>query len=215
MAFVSELFDELRLLLNDAADTQVPFATKKLFLNRGIARMWPAIYRVSTQTFTLVANQADYSLPVGVADGLVISVELSRDATGVEFNRFNGYDIIDGDEDAAGVLRVNINTTTYADYVVRIKYVAPVPLIAAASYAASQSETWNGPDRAIGLPVLYAMSLISASKLDDRQDTNRYNTTQALNGVTDDDIIRSSQMWIGQFEIELAALERPLPPARD
>jgi hypothetical protein len=65
------------------------------------------------------------------------------------------------------------------------------------------------------LAVLYAMGMIAAGKVDDRQDTLRYNTTQATNGVNDGDIIQFAQMWFGQFDVELADMERPLPISRD
>jgi hypothetical protein len=215
MAFVSELFDQLRDLLNDATDTQIPYATKKLYLNRGIARMWPKVYRLATTTITILTLTYDYALPVGAADGLIVSVELER--LDGSFVRFDDYDIMAGDEDLAGVFRLTANpdSVDLLGYDIRIKYAAPVSLIAAASYAAAGSETWTGPDRAMGIPVHYAAALIAMRKIDDRQDTLRYSTTQAENGVTDQDIMSASQLWMGQFELELAEFERPLPPARD
>lgn len=215
MAFVSEMVDQMRDLLNDASDTQVPFATKKLFLNRGIARLWPDVYRIATQQTTIVSGQVDYTLPVAVFEGMIISVELSTTTAATTYNRFADYDLIPGDEDSAGTLRIGINSVRYADYVIRIRYAAPVPFISAANYAAAQAETWNGPDRAIGLPVLYAMGMCALRKLDDRQDTLRYSTTQALNGVTDQDILASGQDWFAQFEAQLFQMGKPLPPARD
>lgn len=213
MAFVSEMVDQLRDLLNDPTDTQVTFATKKLYLNRGIQRLWPSIYRVVSTTIPLVLNVYDYSLAAAVMDGLILSVEVSTVPSGAEFERFNAYDVIPGDEDLAGVLRITRHPGDA--YIIRIKYVAALPTISAASYAAAQSETWLGPDRAIGLPPLYAMGHLVARKLDDRQDTDRYSTTQALNGVTDQDLMAGSQMWFAQFELELESQSRPLPPARD
>lgn len=214
MAFVSDMFDQLRDLLNDASDTQVPFATKKLYLNRGISRMWPVVWQVSTETITLVDAQYDYSLAAGAIDGIILSVEITTEENGTEFVRWDEYDVVPGDHDTAGVFRI----TAYhpgADYDIRIKYAAPVALISAASYVAAQAEAWVGPERAIGLPVLYAMGMIAARKLDDRQDTYRYSTTQATNGVTDQDIMGSAQMWFAMFEAELELIRRPLPPARD
>lgn len=212
MAYVSDLFDQLRDLLNDSADTQVSFATKKLYLNRGINRMWPAIWRVATASVTLVPDTYEYSYPVALADGYLLSVEIS-DEDGDDYVRTNAYDIVTGDEDLAGIIKVPTNPA--AGQLLRLRYVAAVPVIAASTYSAAGSEAWTGPDRAMGLPVLYAMGMIAARKLDDRQDASRYSTTQALNGVTDQDIMGSAQMWFGQFESELLALERPLPVARD
>jgi hypothetical protein len=215
MAFVSELFDQLRDVLNDAADSQVPFATKKLYLNRGIARMWPKVWRLVSTSITVVTGTYDYALPTAAADGLIVSVELER--LDGSFVRFDDYDVIAGDEDLAGVFRLAVNpdSVDLLGYDIRIRYAAPVSLITSASYAAAGSETWTGPDRAMGLPVHYAAALIAMRRVDDRQNVNRYSTTQAQNGVTDQDIIAAGQTWMGQFELELAEFDRPLPPARD
>lgn len=215
MAYVSELFDTLRDLTGDSDDTQTPFATKKLYLNRGIARLWPAVWRVQTATLTIAADQYDYVLPVAVADGHILSVELEQ-ADG-SYQRFAYWDTYTGDEDAEGVLSLSIspNLSDLLGYDLRVRYAAPVPFITSASYAAAEAEDWLGPDRAMGIPCHYAMALISARKVDDRQDTLRYSTTQASNGVTDQDLLATSSMWMGQFELELASFDRPLPPARD
>lgn len=215
MAFVSDLFDQLRDLLNDTADTQVPFATKKLYLNRGIARMFPRVGMLTSDTsITVVDDTYEYALPAGAADGLIVSVEVETDIGSSEFTRFDRYDIIPGDEDL-GARLILLAPLPEIGRDLRIRYFGPIPQIAAASYAASQSETWSGPDRALGLPVLYAMGMLTVRKLDDRQDALRYSTTQATNGVTDTEIMGAAQMWFGQFESELAEMERPLPPARD
>lgn len=215
MAFVSELFDQLRDLIGDAADTQVPFATKKLYLNRGIARLWPAVWRLVSTTITIVTETYDYALPAAAADGMIVSVELEQEDG--SYRRFDDYDVISGDEDLAGVFRLvsDPDNVELLGFDIRIVYAAPVSLITAASYAAAQAESWTGPDRAMGIPVHYAASMVAARKIDDRQDTNTYNTETAQNGVTDQDMMALSQMWMGQFELELAAFDRPLPPARD
>jgi hypothetical protein len=215
MAFVSDLFDQLRDLLNDASDTQVPFGTKKLYLNRGISRMYPRVGKLTSDTsLTVVDATYEYMLPTGAADGLVVSVEIETDVGSNQFTRFDRYDIIPGDEDLTAKL-ILLAPLPEIGRDLRIRYFGPIPQIAAASYAAAGSETWTGPDRAIGLPALYAMGMLTVRKLDDRQDTLRYSTTQATNGVTDTEIMGAAQMWFGQFEAELAEMERPLPPARD
>jgi hypothetical protein len=216
MAFVSELFDQMRDLLNDASDTQVPFATKKLFLNRGIARMWPKVWRIVSITFQTADDTLDYTITVpwsNASDYHVLSVELTDPDSGLR-SRFDDYDIIQGDEDLSAIFRF---TSSYPPELgdVYIRVATAVPYITAASYAAAQSETWVGPDRTMSIPVWYAMSLATIRKLDDRQDTNRYSTMVAENGVTDNDIISASQTYMGQFELELAEADVPLPIARD
>jgi len=214
MAYVSELFDELRDFLTDPADTQVTYALKRLYLNRGIARMWPRIFRLQSVSITVASGTYDYALPVGAADGLITSVELE---SGSGYSRFVLYDIMDGDEDTAGVFRLTTSpdAASLLGNDIRVKYAAPVSMISSATYAAAQSEAWTGPDRMMHLPVLYAMSLITLRRLDDRLDHTRYTTTQAMNGVSDSDIMQTAAYWMGQFETELVDMERPLPIARD
>lgn len=215
MAFVSEMFDQLRDLLQDDTDTQISYAQKKLWLNRGIRELWPSIYRTVVDTsITVVADTYDYTLPAAVADGMITAVEIETGSGTGRFLRFEDYDIIEGDEDQAGVFRFS-SLLPEAGSDVRIRYAAPIPIIAAASYVASQSESWTGPDRAMALPPLYAMAMIAFRKLDNRQDHTRYSTTQATNGVSDQDIQGVGQMWMGQFELELDKWSRPLPIVRD
>lgn len=215
MAFVSELFDQLRDLLNDASDNQVSYANKKLWLNRGIQMLWPGVYRVVVDTSITVVDQVwDYTLPAAVADGMILSVEAETEVGSNRFVRYEDYDIIDGDEDQAGVFRFS-GVLPLEGIDLRIRYAAPIPIISAANYAAAGSETWSGPDRARHVPVFYAAAMIAARKIDDRQDHTRYTTTDALNGVTDQDIMSAFQMWMGQFELELDKLSRPHPIVRD
>lgn len=214
MAFTSEMFDQLRDLLNDATDTQVSFATKKMWLNRGIRRMWPTIYRIETESVATSGTARNYPLStlMGPSDGYILGVEI-EDENG-DFSRFDDYDILPGDEEEPAIL-VLTGILPPSGTTLAVRHATFVSTIAAASYAASQSETYVGPDNSLNLPVLYAMAMITARKIDDRQDTNRYSTTQAQNGVSDQDIMGASQLWMGQFELELESLNRPLPIARD
>jgi hypothetical protein len=215
MAFVSEMVDQLRALLNDPADAQVSFLNKKLYLNRGIARLWPHIWRSVSITITpTAATTFDYTITVpwsAAAEYKVLSVEVA-DSDGNR-TRFADYDIIPGDEDLTAIFR--FASIPPAAGTVYLRVASAIPLIAAASYAAAGSETWTGPDRALYLPVLYAMSMVSGAKVDDRQDHTRYSTTQAMNGITEADLQSTMSMWMGQFELELLEQSRPYPPARD
>lgn len=212
--FVSEMYDQLRDLLNDSDDSSVAFATKKLYLNRGIARLWPVVWQVATETITLVDDQYDYTMPSEALEGMVLSVEVTTEENGTEFVRYDDYDILYGDFNTDGTFRLT-SVHPGADFDIRIQYAVAPALLVGATYAALQAETWTGPDRAIGLPVLYAMGMLTIRKLDDRQDTLRYSTTQATNGVTDQDIMGAAQMWFAQFEAELESFRRPMPPSRD
>lgn len=214
MAFVSEMFDQLRDLLNDVADSQVTYATKKLYLNRGIARLWPKVYRIAETTIDLDTTNYIYSVPAAVADGHIVTVEYRDDSDDQNYQRFSDYDYIPLGSGTTGRLRITrVIEDTNAQ--VRISYAAPISYISAASYAAAGAETWTGSDRALSLPVYYAAALCAMRKIDDRQDTNRYSTTQGQNGVTDRDMLAAAQTWMGQFELELGEMDRPLMPATD
>lgn len=215
MAFVSEMVDQLRLLLDDATDLQVAIGTKKLWLNRGILMLWPNIYRIVVDTsVTIAADTYEYALPVAVANGYITSLERETANLTTRYVRWEDYDIISGDEDQAGILRV-MSGLPETGVKIRIRYAAPISTITASTYANMQSETWVGPDRILNLPVLYAASMITSSKLDNRQDHTRYSTMQAQNGVADQDLMAAAQMWMGQFELELDKLTRPLPIVKD
>lgn len=214
MAFVSEMVDQLRVFLNDTGDTQVSFATKKLFLNRGIQVLWPAIYRITETTIAVTTADSIYALPIAVTQGLVLSVELRDSTDNDDYLRLANFDVIAGDEDTAGYIRLGRRPTSDSA-LLRIRYATPISQIAAATYVAAQSEVWVGPDRALNLPVLYAMAMITSAKIDDRQDHTRYSTTQAANGTADSDILTASSAWLNQYYAELEQLTRPLPPTRD
>lgn len=207
------MFDQLRDLLNDGADTQVTYLSKKLYINRGVSRLWPSAYKLVSTTIALTYDTFEYALAAAVMSGHIVSVEINSASYPTQFSRFDHYDIIPGDEDLAGAIVLNVNPETGSS--LRIRYAAPIPLVAATTYAAAQSETWGGPDRYIHLPVLYAMGMIAARKLDDREDHTRMSTVQNENGTDEADIVRTSQLWFGQYELELSDMARPLPVAHD
>lgn len=206
MAFTSEMFDQLRDFLTDPTDSQVDFSTKKLYLNRGVARLWPKVFRiVDAGSIPVVAGQYEYTLPTAMNHGHVLTVELeSGNATGL-FYTLGHYEVIPATDALPARLKIG-GTLPAVGSLIRVRYGAPIARIAAASYAASGSETWVGPEEAIGLPVVYAMGLISLRKLDDRLDHSRYSTTQAANGVQETDLMSASQVWFNQFDLELAEL---------
>lgn len=216
MAFVSEIFDQVRDLLNDSGDTQVTFAQKKLYVNNGIRRMWPHCYRVVTDlTVVLVANTFEYNLPADLANGDLLSVFVETDIASGQYVRLSYFEIYELSNTNKVIWFPNNTLPSPAGSRVRLNWAEPISLVAAATYVAAQAETWNGREDQIQLPAYYAAALIAARKIDDRQDTSRYSTTQAFNGVTDSDLMEASQMWMGQFELELAQQGRPFPPAVD
>lgn len=218
MAFVSEMIDQLRDLLNDdSSDTDVSFAIKRRWLNVGIRRLWPDVYRVVEYTGITVpaASDAEWesTLPAALGEGHILSVEVEQTPGDGDYMRFDRYDIIVGDEDQTSVFRFLALPQEGA--IVRLRYTAPVPTITAASYVAAQSEVWQGPDQAMDAPVAYAMSMIWERRLEDRMNFKRYSTTQATNGVSDADIAATARGWMDSYVLERERLNRPLPIVKD
>lgn len=207
MAFTSEMFDQLRDFLTDPTDSQVDFGTKKLYLNRGIARLWPKVFRVVDAGTITITTAYEYTLPTTMNHGHVLTVEIeSGNATSL-FHTLGHYEIIPATDALPARIKIG-GTLPAAGALLRVRFGAPVARIAAANYAASGSETWVGPEEAIGLPVVYAMGLISLRRLDDRLDHSRYSTTQAMNGVQESDYMSAAQLWFNQFDVELAELAK-------
>lgn len=212
MATVSECFDQLRDLLNDPADTQVAFGTKRLYLNRGIAALWPRVWRVATTSLALAPATYEYTLPTAVTGGHLLSAEVST-TDGDGWQRLAYYDILPGDEDQAGLFVLPWEPETGQS--VRLRYAARVPTISAATYAAAQAETWLGPDEAVGAPVLYAMGMLSVRRMEDFLDATRQPPANESRDVRESSVLATSRFWMDQFEAQVDALARPLPVAED
>jgi hypothetical protein len=213
VAYVSQCFDELRALLADPNDAKLSFDTKKLFLNRGIDRLWPRLWRVTETGYYLPAGERMVNLGGDDRRGRIIGVWW-EDHTGQRY-RIGRFDVIAGDEDQNAALRLAGPVSASTAQTVYVRAAVPIVQIGAASYVAAQSEVWTGPDKAIELPVFWAMGLAAMRRLDDRQAFSRYSTTRALNGVDDRDIVDASSYWFSEFWRGVAELEVPLPPTTD
>jgi hypothetical protein len=210
----ADLIDDLRDRLNDAADTQVPITTKIRFLNRGMAAMWPRIFRIARDsTLVLVDATYEYTIPATVAQGRVLTVELESGASSGRYTHLNRYDIIPSLTVPTLVL-LDQSLPAPAGAKVRITSAERLTPLAGATYAAVGAETYSGPSGTEELPVLYAMGLCTARVLDDRMDYTRYSATQQNNSVDSNDIMQVSQFWFAQFELLLDRMQMPLPAAR-
>jgi hypothetical protein len=212
--YAGDMIDDLRDRLNDVADTQVPFATKLRFLNRGQAAMFPKVFKmVQDATLTIASSTYEYTFPAGVGTGKVLTVEVETAAASNRYVPLSRYDIIPSltapklvllDTALPGAVGSKIRITT-ADRL--------TPFVSA-NYTASQSEAFSGPAGVEELPVLYAMGLATARVLDDRMDYTRYSATQVNGAVDPNDIMQVSQFWFAQFELLLDRLQMPMPVTR-
>jgi hypothetical protein len=203
MSTCADMVDDLRDRLNDVADTQVPFATKVRFLNRGQAAMWPRIFKTVRDTsLVLIANQFEYPFPAGVGTGKVMTIEVETDAASNRYVGLGRYDVIPSLTSPILVL-LDAALPAPAGSAIRITTADRMDPFVAANYAASQAVLYTGPAGTEELPVLYAMGLSTARALDDRMDYTRYSATQQNNTVDSNDIMQVSQFWFAQFELLL------------
>jgi len=209
------MVDDLRDRLNDQGDTQVPLLTKVRFLNRGQAAMYPRIFRMVRDTsLVLATGQFEYSFPVGVGTGKVLTMEVESTPTSSRFTSLGRYDIIPSLTSPTLVL-LDQELPAAAGSGMRITTADRLIPFAATTYPALQSELYTGPSGTEELPVLYAMGLATARALDDRMDYTRYSATQVNNTVDPNDIMQVSQFWFAQFELLLDRMQMPYPVSRN
>lgn len=214
MSSAGDMIDDLRDRLNDAADTQVPFATKLRFLNRGQAAMFPRVFKmVRDNTLVLASNTWEYTLPAGVGTGKVLTVEVESGSGTGRYTPLTRYDFIPS-LTAPTLVLLDPQLPSASGAKLRITTADRMNPFVAANYAASQAETYTGPAGTEELPVLYSMGLATARVLDDRMDYTRYSATQVNSAVDPNDIMQVSQFWFAQFELILDRLQMPFPVSR-
>lgn len=214
MAFVSEMFDQLRDLLSDPGDNQVSFAMKKMYLNLGVTHLWPQIPRmISATAIPIVALTYEYNLSSIVSEHDIISIDIESDNASGSFRRLSYYDLLPGDEDNVSVLRLYSLPTAGAT--IRIRHTQPIATIVASTYAAAQSEVFLGPDKAIGLPVLYAMGLMAVRRMEDYLDASRQRPANESERVDVSGLLGSSRFWMDEYNSQVLNLARPLPIVED
>lgn len=212
--FAGDMIDDLRDRLNDVGDTQVPFATKLRFLNRGQAAMFPKVFKmVQDNTLAVIASTFEYVFPAGVGTGKVLTVEVETGAATARYVPLNRYDIIPS-LTAPKLVLLDTSLPAVATAKFRITTADRLTPFTSAAYAASQSEAYTGQAGTEELPVLYAMGLATARALDDRMDYTRYSVTQINGAVDPNDIMQVSQFWFAQFELLLDRLQMTMPVTR-
>lgn len=205
MTTLADMLEDLRDRLNDAGDTQVPKPAKVRYLNHGIRATWPRLYRTERDsTIVLAPDTFEYSIPSAVgSNARFLRVEVE---TGIATNRFRplfDHEIVRGLTDP--ILLLDGTTLPSVDGA-RIRITSAKQL----TELVTDGDVYDGPAGTEELPVLYAMGLSSARRLDDRIDHRRYSTT-AVNGVDADQIMTVSQFNFAQFELLLERFAMPLP----
>jgi hypothetical protein len=213
MSTAGDMIDDLRDRLNDVADTQVPFATKLRFLNRGQAAMFPRVFKMVRDNTLVLTSAFEYTFPAGIGTGKVLTVEVETGSGTARYTPLNRYEIIPS-LTAPTLVLMDQTLPAVAGAKLRITTADRLDPFVAANYAASQAVTYTGPAGTEELPVLYAMGLATARVLDDRMDYTRYSATQVNGSVDPNDIMQVSQFWFAQFELLLDRLQMPFPVSR-
>lgn len=210
-----DMVDDLRDRLNDTGDTQVPIATKLRFLNRGMAAMFPRVFKfVRDNTLLVAASTFEYTFPAGIGTGKVLTVEIETAVASARYLPLQRYDIIPS-LTAPTLVLLDPALPSVAGAKFRISTADRMTPYVSTTYTPSQSELYTGPAGTEELPVLYAMGLATARALDDRMDYTRYSATQQNNNVDPNDIMQVSQFWFSQFELLLDRLQMPFPVVRN
>jgi hypothetical protein len=207
MATMQDLLDDLNDRLQDANNAAgVGEATKMRYINRGVAAMWPRIFRtVSDATIELVADTYEYAIPSAVGDeSEIFRVEIEDiNAASTRYVELDNFDI------------VPVLTTRYLQlpYIpshyegAHIRITAAKPL----SRMAAVGTTFDGRQIHEELPVWYALGLALARNIENRTDHTRYTTTDGRNGVDINEQIGSAGWAFAQFESMLERMAMPWP----
>lgn len=197
------LVDQLRDMLDDGADEKLTVALKIAFLNRGLAAMFPSVYQpVVDASLALADDTFEYAVPAAVSGAKVVGVYVEQ-SVGGRYVPLGGYYLVPGSPAQL------ILTTPHlpAEAGSHIRFLAAGRLTPFVGVA----DAYTGPDGTEGLPVLYAMGLAAAKRLDPRLDYRRYSTL--ANGIDETVLMTASRYWFDQFEAELARAEMALPVA--
>lgn len=210
MATMQDLLDDLNDRLNDADNTAgAGEATKMRWINRGIAAMWPRIFKTaSDSTLAVVTDTYEYSVPAAVGDeGEIFRVEVEdQNAAATRFVELDDFDIVpEIDGRTIQLPGWVVSNPSYSGALIRIT--AAVPLGSLATVGA----TFEGRQIHEEIPVWYALGLALSRRVEDRTVHTRYSTTDSRNGVDINEMLVSSQFAFSQFEAMLDRMAMPWP----
>ena len=213
----SEQTDQIRDLLEDAADSQFTFLKKRYYLNAGLRAMWPRVHQiVEDATTQFVDGTYEYTMPATVRGGRYLLFEKSTAADDDFFYAmdYGDYQIKPGAGGADTIILGFDPSSTWADGYIRITAALPLTAYAAADYSAAGSEVYTGPDYTAEGPVLYAMSRLSTVPLDDRLDYGRMSVQAQNRAASPQELIATGAYWLDEFERRVDEWKMPLPTAR-
>lgn len=207
MATMQDLLDDLNDRLQDANNAAgVGEVTKMRYINRGIAAMWPRVYRtVVDSSIVLAANTYEYAVPTAVGDeSEIFRMEVEDNSvTALRYIELDQFDIVPAI--SGRILQIPHVSTAFAGAKVRIT--AAVPL----SRLTTTGSTFDGRRIHEELPVWYALGLAIARQVENRTDHTRYSSTVAANHVGINEQMGASQFAFAMFESMLERMAMPWP----
>lgn len=207
MATLQDLLDDLNSRLGDVNNAAgVGEITKMRWINRGIAAMWPKVYRtVTNNTIVLAADTYEYAIPAAVGDeSEIFRIEVEDNSVASDrFVELDGLDIV------PTITGRTLQLSSIPSSLVgaRVRITAAVPL----SHLPTTGSTFDGRRIHEELPVWYALGLALANRLEDRTVHTRYSTVAAQNGVDVEEQMLTSTFCFSQFEAMLDRMAMPWP----
>ncbi len=209
MATLQDLLDDLNDRLNDVDNAAgMGEAAKMRLINRGIAAMWPRIFRtVADNSIAIVADQYEYTIPSTVGDeGEIFRVELEDvNAANARYVELDGFDIVPLITGRTLQLPAWVVGASNEGALIRISAAKPLSQLAAVG------STFDGRDIHMELPVWYALGIALSRRIEDRVDYTRYSTIDARNGVDIGEQMLTAQFCFSQFEAMLERMQMPWP----
>jgi len=210
MATMQDLLDDLNDRLNDANNAAgAGEANKMRWINRGIAAMWPRIYRtVIDSTLAVVTNTHEYAIPAAVGDeSEIFRVEIKDfSVTATRYLELDGFDIVPALTGRVLQLPPHISLDgSWTGALVRITAAKPLTKLTATG------SVFDGRQIYEELPVWYALGLAIGRRIEDRTVYTRYSTIDARNGVDINEQMNASQFAFAQFETMLERMAMPWP----
>jgi len=209
MTTLTELLGDLNDLLDDAANAKVSEAQKIRYINRGQSAMWPKVYQIVSDNSEVFATDVyEYDVPSTFNEGVLLGIEFETEDDTSDYLQADGreFDLVPQASFAQKmVLKNYVQLPTEAGS--SIRFTGAIPL----TKLTTGTDVYSGPGVTDELPVLYAMALATARTFEGRIEYERFNATQALNGILLDDISNTSNWWMRQFAILLEQVRMPMP----
>jgi len=209
MTTLTQILGDINETIDDVANTKVSEAQKIRYINMGQQAMWPKIWQVvQDETTVLATDTYEYAVPAALNQGQLLGVEIESTSSSSDFQQVDGlvFDLVPN-ASYGQTMRLKDIGRLPSEAGSAVRFTAAIPL----TPLVTGTDVYSGPAFTDELPFMYAMSRITARDFDDRIVHQRFNSTQALNGVLLSDITDTADWWLGQFLSLLEQVKMPMP----